>query len=180
MKLLRHLLGYTVGFSIFAVLIPVSIYYFSSRVDALLGLVRFGNSLLRLITAIPVLSFGVFFVLWSNLFLLIRGKGGPADGFGVALSPRTEQLVISGPYRYTRNPMVFGALTSYVALALFLGYYSGVALLAVFIPVVILYLKWVEEPRLLTDFGDEYVKYRGSVSMLLPLPSKEEHCIHSA
>jgi protein-S-isoprenylcysteine O-methyltransferase Ste14 len=33
-----------------------------------------------------------------------------------------------------------------------------------------IYLKQVEEKRLLKDFGDEYEKYRKRVSILVPLP----------
>ncbi len=44
---------------------------------------------------------GLGFVVWSNVSLLVAGKGGPADVFGVAISPRTRQLVTSGPYQFS-------------------------------------------------------------------------------
>ena len=114
MKLIRHILGFTIGFAIFVIIAPIGIYYISAAIDAFLGLGRFDDTL-WIILAAPFLIAGLTLVIWSNLFLVIRGKGGPADGFGVAISPRSENLVITGPYRYTRNPMVFGAYSSYIA-----------------------------------------------------------------
>jgi protein-S-isoprenylcysteine O-methyltransferase Ste14 len=171
-KLLRHILGFTVGFTIFAVIVPTGIYYLSLEMDALLEIERFGAPVLRFILAAPFIVVGIIFVIWSNIYLVIRGRGGPADGFGVAVSPRTERLVIAGPYHYTRNPMVFGAYISYIAIALFMGSLGGLLFLAVFIILVVLYLKIVEEPRLIADFGEKYEEYRREVSMIIPLPRK--------
>lgn len=45
--------------------------------------------------AVRAAAWSVIFVVWSNLFLLIRGKGGPTEGLGVAVSPKTSKLVRS-------------------------------------------------------------------------------------
>lgn len=171
-KLLRHILGFAVGFTIFAIIVPTSLYYLSLAADSLLGIDRFGGRDLRLALAAPFFLLGIAYVVWSNIFLVIRGRGGPADGFGVAVSPRTEKLVVVGPYRYTRNPMVFGAYLVYIAIALFMGSFGGLLILAVFVILVVIYLRMVEEPRLIADFGEEYEEYRREVSMIVPLPRK--------
>jgi len=101
-----------------------------------------------------------------------RGKGGPAEGFGVAVSPRTEHLVVTGPYRWSRNPMVFGALTCYTALVLFWGTIGGLIVLAILFPCSVFYLKRSEETRLLNDFGKEYEIYKKRVSMIVPWPKR--------
>jgi protein-S-isoprenylcysteine O-methyltransferase Ste14 len=170
LRLFRHILGFAVGLGLFGVAIPLGIYDLSQSIDDLLGLDRFGSSPVRLLLALPLFLLGLSFALWSNLFLLSRGKGGPADGFGVAISPRTEKLVVTGPYRYTRNPMVFGVLSAYVGLTVFLGSTGGLVLLAVLVPLVVWYLRRSEETRLLRDFGEEYEVYRKKVSILIPLP----------
>jgi len=174
LKLLRHIVGFIIGITIFVVLIPVGLYFGTRALDGLLGLSPFGTPLLRAILAVLFLLPGLVFMAWSNLFLVIRGKGGPADGFGVAVSPRTEQLVESGPYRYTRNPMVFGAHMCYLAIVLFIGSLTGLAAMAVFIPMTVCYLKRVEEPRLRGDFGDTYDDYKKRVSMIVPLPPRRK------
>ena len=170
MKVLRHLLGFAVGITLFLILIPFGIQYLTRVVDSALGMPRFGDVAARLILVIPLFACGAVYVLWSNLFLLLRGRGGPAEGFGVAISPRTERLVTTGPYRNTRNPMVFGALSIYYSLALYLGSIGGLAILVLFTAVVPVYLKRAEETRLLSEFSDEYESYRRRVSMIVPLP----------
>jgi protein-S-isoprenylcysteine O-methyltransferase Ste14 len=172
MRLLRHILGFTVGLCLFAVAVPLGLYELSEGIDELLGLERFGPPVLRFALGFPLLLLGLVFVLWSNTSLVTRGRGGPADGFGVAISPRSEKLVVSGPYRYTRNPMVFGVLSAYVSIFVFLGSIGGLVVLAVLIPLFVLYLQRFEEQRLLNDFGEEYEEYRRNVSMIIPLPPR--------
>lgn len=158
----------------FVILFPLGIVAVSEAVDAWLGLSRFDDEPARLVFALPVFACGVVYVLWSNVFLVVRGEGGPAEGFGVAISPRTQRLVATGPYRNTRNPMVFGTLSIYHAIALYLGSIGGLLVLVVFSVLVAAYLKKAEEPRLVSDFGEEYEKYRKRVSMLVPLPTRKE------
>jgi protein-S-isoprenylcysteine O-methyltransferase Ste14 len=173
LRLLRHIAGFTVGLCLFAVAVPLGLYELSEGIDELLGLERFGPPALRLALGLPLLLLGLLFVLWSNVSLVIRGSGGPADGFGVAISPRTEKLVVSGPYQYSRNPMVFGVLSAYFSISLFLGSGGGLAVLAVLSPLFVFYLRRVEEPRLLIDFGEKYEEYRRTVSMIIPLPPRK-------
>jgi protein-S-isoprenylcysteine O-methyltransferase Ste14 len=145
-KVLKHIAGFLVGGSVFALLIPFGIYHLQD-IDRHLGLPSFANAAVRLVLAVPIGAVGVLFVFWSNLFLVTRGKGGPAEGFGVAVSPRTEHLVVSGPYLWSRNPMVFGAFCCYTALSLTWGTISGLIVLAVFFPLAMLYIKRFEETR---------------------------------
>ena len=161
------------GGTLFAILIPLGLWFLSRTVDRWLGLPGFADSWVRYLLAVPIGAVGLLFVLWSNLFLVTRGKGGPAEGFGVAFSPRTEHLVVTGPYRWSRNPMVFGALTCYTALSLFWGTIGGLLVIAVFIPFAILYIRRSEETRLTRDFGKEYVAYKKRVSMLVPWPKRK-------
>jgi len=169
-KLIRHIAGFILGITIFAVLIPTGLFFGSPMLDGILGWSPLGTPILRTILGVVFLLPGLVFMAWSNLFLVIRGKGGPADGFGVAVSPRTEKLVESGPYRCTRNPMVFGAHMCYLAVVLFIGSPMGLVVMAIFIPMTVFYLKRVEEPRLEEDFGESYDDYRRRVSMIVPLP----------
>lgn len=171
-KVLRHIAGFAFGGTLFAVLIPLGLYHLSRTVDRWLGLPTFAGSPVRLVPAVLLGAVGLLFVLWSNLFLVTRGKGGPAEGFGMAVSPRTERLVVTGPYRWSRNPMVFGALTCYTALALYWGTVGGLVVLCVLFPLAMLYIRRVEEPRLQGDFGKEYEAYRRRVSMIVPWPKR--------
>jgi protein-S-isoprenylcysteine O-methyltransferase Ste14 len=169
----RHLLGYAIGFSLFFVLIPWGFYWISRSIDPVVGTGLIGYAAVRMVVSIIILIPGVVFALWSNAALLFIGKGGPTDGFGVAISPRTEHLVIRGPYRFTRNPMVFGALSCYFSFAVFLNSAAVLITLIILIPLIVVYLKNTEEKRLERDFGEEYREYRKHVSMIFPLPPGE-------
>ncbi len=170
----RHILGYAIGISLFFVLIPWILLWISINIDPSIGAGLIGDAVMRAVISGIILIPGVVFALWSNSALLFIGKGGPTDGFGMAISPRTEHLVIRGPYRYTRNPMVFGALSCYFAIVVYLDSAAGLVALMVFIPLVIVYLKHTEEKRLERDFGDEYREYRKRVSMIVPMPPRKK------
>jgi protein-S-isoprenylcysteine O-methyltransferase Ste14 len=168
MKIIRQIIGFLFGGTVFLVLIPAALYFVSTLLDKSLGLPTFGDAPARLFVFWPLLLVGLLFVLWSNLFLVIRGKGGPAEGFGVAVSPPTEKLVVTGPYRYTRNPMVFGAQCCYMGFMVWLGSIAGIVIVACFVVFAVFYLKNSEEKRLVKDFGKDYEEYRKRVPLLVP------------
>jgi protein-S-isoprenylcysteine O-methyltransferase Ste14 len=117
---------------------------------------------------------GLLFITWSNIFLALRGRGGPLHyGDVVTISPKTERLVTTGPYRYTRNPMIFGVICAYLAIPIFQGSPTGLFLYFTFcLPGAILYIIFVEERWLMRDFPEEFTRYKGRVSMLVPLPPR--------
>jgi protein-S-isoprenylcysteine O-methyltransferase Ste14 len=101
----------------------------------------------------------------SRLFARI-GKGTP-----VPIAPPRE-LVVSGLYRVTRNPI-------YVAqVAILLSYfcYSGELALLVYAGVWVLLLQgfivWVEEPGLRDRFGEAYVEYTRAVPRWLGISAR--------
>jgi protein-S-isoprenylcysteine O-methyltransferase Ste14 len=169
---IRHITGYLGGISIFCLGIPSGLYMISTKLNRPIW--PLAHSKLSIALSLLIGIVGITFMLWSNIYLFFIGKGGPADGFGVAVSPRTKHLVTSGPYRYTRNPMAFGALSFYLALALFFNSAICVALVAILSGGAYLYLRWIEEKRLLKDFGDAYEQYRRTVSILVPLPARKK------
>lgn len=79
-----------------------------------------------------------------------------------------QKLMIVGPYRYTRNPMVFGMLSIYIALAIIINSLSCVFMLVLMLPILVVYLKLTEEKRLTRDFGNEYLQYKKKTAMLVP------------
>lgn len=110
---------------------------------------------------------GLFWILWAWSHLLFVGRGLPLEVFGRPLHP-TRILVTTGPYAYTRNPMVLGLLFLFLAVAFYRGTPSGL----VGVPVVALaawaYLLAFEEKGLVDRFGADYLKYRGNVPLLFP------------
>ena len=87
----------------------------------------------------------------------VRGKGtpGPWD------APR--QLVITGLYRFTRNPMYVAVLTAILGQAIWfqsrqICWYALIVAIAIQLMVVL-----YEEPTLQRDFGAQYTEYRRRV-----------------
>lgn len=86
-----------------------------------------------------------------------RGKGtlSPADP--------TRQLVVSGLYRFSRNPMYVGVLMILAGEALvFHSLWMAIYTLLIFV-LFHGFIVWFEEPRLSRDFGVEYEEYSGKV-----------------
>lgn len=112
-KILRHIVGYSIGITLFGIIIPFLLIRFSQHGAPFKETGILSPGWLRITITVTLLAIGLVFVLWSNAALFLIGKRGPTDGFNVGVSPITEKLVVTGPYRYTRNPMVFGANMSY-------------------------------------------------------------------
>jgi protein-S-isoprenylcysteine O-methyltransferase Ste14 len=115
------------------------------------------------------LQVGLIKVLGVVLFLI--GAGVAAWGLLVFRKARTTTVpgksstavVMSGPYRFSRNPMYCGLIIAYVGEAgLLVQVWPLIILL-----LVVAYLNWivipVEESRLQADFGAEYEQYRARV-----------------
>ena len=95
-------------------------------------------------------------------FFATRGRGTLAPWDPPA------HLVVRGPYRFVRNPMISGVLLVIVAESLFLRSWLHAAWAAIFLLANILYIPSVEEPRLEKRFGEPYRTYKVHVPRFLP------------
>ena len=77
-------------------------------------------------------------------------------------------LIIKGPYRYVRNPMITGVLTMLVGQAFLFNSISIMIWAMLFFLINTLYFIFKEEPDLEKRFGDEYAEYRKNVPMWFP------------
>lgn len=109
-----------------------------------------------------LIAIGIGEVIWSvSYFLKVRGTPVP-------FNPPPE-LVKTGPYRYTRNPMLTG-----VFLLLFgIGFaIKSLSLVVFFTPLFIIAnvweLKHIEEPELVRRLGEKYIAYRQQTPMFIP------------
>ena len=166
---LNYFFGYFVGITLFLIIIPYGIYEFTEFSKSLTYLILFHNTVIRCIISALFLLVGMYYMVWSNIFLLKVGKGTPAKVFGVSLSPQTKKLITVGLYRHSRNPMVFGAFCIYTSIILYFNSLIGLISLLIFLFFAIIYLKLSEEKRLLKDFGEEFIEYRKKVSMIIPI-----------
>jgi protein-S-isoprenylcysteine O-methyltransferase Ste14 len=79
-----------------------------------------------------------------------------------------RHLVVRGPYRYVRNPMISGVVFVLFgeALVLLSGPHAQWAL--IFLVINFIYIPLLEEQRLKARFGEEYIEYCRNVRRLLP------------
>jgi protein-S-isoprenylcysteine O-methyltransferase Ste14 len=105
---------------------------------------------------------GLFLVAWTiRLFVTVgRGTLAPWDP--------TSKLVVRGPYRHMRNPMITGVGTILAGEALLFRSWGIAIELAIFALVNAIYFPLVEEPGLRRRFGTEYEEYCARVPRWLP------------
>ncbi len=164
--------GYVLGGLIFLILIPYGLFRVSISYYYLLPMQLIPFPALRFVLSIILFVIGLLFAFWSNIIQNTKGEGGPVQFANVEISPKTQHLVVTGPYRYTRNPMLFGACMLYYGVAIYLNSIVALILVALFMIFMLVFVKLTEEPRLLKDFGSEYEEYRRKVSMFIPWSGK--------
>jgi len=103
--------------------------------------------------ALPFWITGIGTLLWCFLDFAQKGKGTPAP-----VDPPKE-LVISGLYRYVRNPMYVSVLLIIVGHFLWSGYWNLLVYAGFFLVVAHLFVTLYEEPNLRKRFGSAYEKY---------------------
>jgi protein-S-isoprenylcysteine O-methyltransferase Ste14 len=110
--------------------------------------------------ALIVAGFSVW--LWTVRLLRRIGKGTLASW------DPTSRLVVEGPYRHVRNPMIGAVATLLAGEAAFFGSPWIVAWAALFLVVNFAYFLLAEEPGLERRFGGEYGAYKRAVPRWLP------------
>lgn len=171
---IRHI--FTPIGAVFFGLLILAIVALALYLDRLWGVGDIFPGKLNLILSMPVFLFALFFIGWS-VQTFLKSKGTP-----VPFNP-PPQLVTSGPYAYTRNPMLTGVFALLLGFGIFFG---SVALLFLFTPLFILLnymeLKTIEEPELIQRLGQAYVDYRKVTPMFCPNlrskhKQKKEHMV---
>lgn len=111
-------------------------------------------------TIVAVLALAV--LLESFARFALRGLGTPAP-----VLP-TRNLVVSGLYRWVRNPMYVAVVSLVAGQGLLLGHLPVLGYAALLWLVFHLFVLSYEEPRLRRTFGTEYDAYRASVRRWIP------------
>ena len=86
----------------------------------------------------------------------------------------TRRLVVRGPYRHVRNPMISGVFCILLGEASVFGSLPLLLWAALFITANALWMPLVEEPGLVRRFGDDYVEYKRNVPRWVPQPEPWE------
>lgn len=97
----------------------------------------------------------------------LRRFAGEGEGTLAPWDP-PRRLVVRGPYRYARNPMISGVALVLFGEALVLRSRPHFAWALLFLGINAVYIPLLEEPMLLERFGRDYQEYRRHVPRLLP------------
>jgi protein-S-isoprenylcysteine O-methyltransferase Ste14 len=105
---------------------------------------------------------GLSLFLYTVILFKIIGRGTLAPW-----SPK-QRLVITGPYRYCRNPMITGVFFILVGECIFFWSPALLSYLLIFFVINTIYFILVEEPGLQERFGNDYDEYKEHVPRWIP------------
>lgn len=105
---------------------------------------------------------GIALVGWSISIQYTLGKGTPFPKVA------TQQLITSGPYAFTRNPMTLGALLLYLGIAIGMGSIPVMLLILVIFTALLTFIYKHETRELTERFGEEYLAYRKRTPFFIP------------
>jgi len=116
---------------------------------------------MQYVALIPI-TLGIAILLRCIWEFASKGRGtlAPID------PPR--HLVVTGLYRYVRNPMYLGVLTLLLGEAALFQSLRLLEYAAVIFVIVNLFVRLYEEPALRRRFGDSYERYRCAVQRWIP------------
>lgn len=147
---------------IFAILIPSLLLVTLPGLGTKLGipLLQFGITNF-LIGALFILV-GFIYAAWSILSQVVLASGTP-----VPVMP-TQKLLVVGPFKQCRNPMVFGTLMAYLGCSILTGSLLSAAAVILFAVLLVIYIKRIEEKELEERFGQEYLDYKRRTPFIIP------------
>ena len=116
--------------------------------------------------ALPLWMIGGTMVMWCFWDFFTKGHGTPAS-----IDP-PEELVVTGLYRYIRNPMYVGVELMLVAHFLWFGFWLLLGYAVFFFIAFHKFVTLYEEPALKKKFGKPYKDYLKRVPRWIPNLSK--------
>jgi protein-S-isoprenylcysteine O-methyltransferase Ste14 len=119
-------------------------------------------AVLPVLVGLTLTGAGVALWVWTVRLFARIGSG--------TLAPwdPTRRLVVAGPYRYVRNPMISAVLCALLGEAALFGSPALLIWFGAFFAINWLGFLVYEEPGLVRRFGDEYREYRRNVPRWLP------------
>jgi protein-S-isoprenylcysteine O-methyltransferase Ste14 len=150
--------------------VPIITYLVGRWIDRLFSVSSFPPFPINLVAGLSVFTIGLFIGISATKVLYKEGHGLPWGG--VRIKARSSRLVVTGPYAYTRNPMILGYSLLPCGMGLMFrspGMFTVVPLMVALINILI--VKFLEEPSLEHRFGQKFLDYKASTPFLIPRPS---------
>ncbi len=154
MTVLKSLLYLSFEAGLFALYIPLALLRTGPRIE--IGVLSW--------LAIPLWLLGSLIVLWCFWDFTFKGRGTPLP------TDAPKALVVTGPYRYVRNPIYVGAGYIFLGHFLWFGYWALLTYTALALVGAHLFVVLYEEPTLKRRFGTSYEEYLKRVPRWIPKP----------
>ena len=120
--------------------------------------------------------FAAIFLFFARPFPLSLAIGGVISVLGLLIRAwasghirKNQQLAVSGPYAYTRNPLYLGSFILGLGFTIASGvWWLGLLFIALFLGIYLPVMR-VEAEDLKTMFGEQYHDYARQVPLFFPL-----------
>lgn len=157
----RHLVSVLLAPAMMTVFIPALIWWSTDGTAPDLGTT---SGLLYGLVGAAFIALGLWFLVWTVTLFDRVGEGALAIGSPV-------HLVVRGPYRHVRNPMMTAVFCIQLGTAVATASPWLFGWFAFFVTATAIAIPVVEEPHLLKRFGAEYQEYRQAVPRWIPRPT---------
>src|SRR5262245_8490885 len=159
MQLLRHLLSIAILPGTVTLLVPI---WIARRYAVAPAFGASAGALALQLVGVALFAVGLLLFLASLRRFATEGEGtlAPWD------PPRL--LVLRGPYRFVRNPMISGVIFILFGEAFVLLSLPHAVWAATFLALNLVYIPLLEAPQLERRFGESYREYRRHVRRFLP------------
>ena len=157
----KHVRAVLLAPSVATLLIPAAVLYVTATVN--FGwLLSSPLNLLPITVGLLLIGVGLFFLVWTVSLLARVGRGtlAPWDA--------TKKLVVVGPYRHVRNPMISGVFFMLLGEAVLFGSVPLLGWFIIFVLTNAIYIPLSEEPGLARRFGEEHIRYKDHVRRWIP------------
>ncbi len=122
--------------------------------------------------------FAAVFLFFAGPSPLTLAIGGIIAAFGLLIRAwssghirKNQELAISGPYAYTRNPLYLGSFILGLGFTIASGvWWLGLLFIALFLGIYLPVMR-VEAEELKAIFGEKYLEYERKVPLFFPRPA---------
>jgi protein-S-isoprenylcysteine O-methyltransferase Ste14 len=162
LKPLRHLLAVLLLPFIVVIVVPMWLFNSFSSYDSRWTGMTSSLTWTGFISGALLVWIGLMLFIWCvNLFAIVgQGTLAPWDP--------TQKMVVVGPYRYVRNPMISSVAMMLIGQALFWGSWIIALWAGIFILINHIYFIVSEEHGLEKRFGERYLEYKARVPRWIP------------
>jgi protein-S-isoprenylcysteine O-methyltransferase Ste14 len=155
--------AFVIGALIFPTLIPILLVLVLPLADKSLGIGSFYHGWINILIGVTGIIKGFAIAIWTIVLQITRASGTPFP-----MLP-TKKLLVSGPFKYCRNPMTLGTIIAYTGIAILVGSWVSLLFVTIFAAFLIAYLRFIEEKELLLRFGSDYEEYKKKTPFIIPI-----------